>query len=335
MQTPNIGDVVNVTTRYRDPYVHATSSWRENVYLNVPVIAGPGWLKQHQFCIPCDGEPYITFRVIDMNAVHKLEILDKSAETVKTTVKVVSVEGSRGDRYDVTVKDGVAVSCTCPGFQYRGTCRHLAKAISADTSKVDISSSKGERRRKSVLRKETTMSTFNELGWNERFAIIDALNPTDEQIMAALDIDRSELKAARDMRAAGALVANLGDINPQDYAAELASAASAAAATSTTTASTATVATATRTRPDTPPATASKPKREPKKRGRKGTKIQDAFAAIGTDPVPLDEFATRFSVSTNVLRQAKRFDRTGVTGRVRVKLVNGVQSIFREVEDND
>ena len=68
---------------------------------------------------------------------------------------------------------------------------------------------------------------------------------------------------------------------------------------------------------------------EPKKRGRKGTKINEAFAAIGTEPLDAEEFATERNVSLNVLRQAKRFDKTGL-GKVHVKKIDGRLRVFRE-----
>jgi hypothetical protein len=31
------------------------------------------------------------------------------------------------DQYEVTIKGGVAIRCTCKGFGYRGKCRHQAE----------------------------------------------------------------------------------------------------------------------------------------------------------------------------------------------------------------
>jgi hypothetical protein len=262
-----------------------------------------------------------------MNAVHALEILGRNTEEADTSVKVVEVKGSKGNTYQVTLQDGVAQSCTCPGYQFRRDCRHLKTVeTAAEPQTVDRSGKQGDRVALNVVRKETLMDSFKQLSWNERFGLIDALNPTDEQVMAVLDIDRSELQAARELRDAGTFKPDLGDLNAQDYASVFANATPAAEPSTEAPAP----ARATRARKASAPATATKPIREPKKRGRKGTKIQDAFKAIGADPVPLEEFASRFAVSTNVLRQAKRFDRSGVEGRVRVKQVNGTLSIFRE-----
>jgi len=59
-----------------------------------------------------------------------------------------------------------------------------------------------------------------------------------------------------------------------------------------------------------------------KRRGRKTSKIRDAFDALTTTPVLLTEHAREFDVSENILRQAKRFDGHNINagkGRVRVR----------------
>lgn len=49
---------------------------------------------------------------------------DNGSSGVDHVVKVLS---SKGDKtYEVTVRsNGVAYMCTCPGYQYRQTCKHL------------------------------------------------------------------------------------------------------------------------------------------------------------------------------------------------------------------
>jgi len=81
------------------------------------------------------------------------------------------------------------------------------------------------------------------------------------------------------------------------------------------------------------PASASKPLTTPKKRGRQGTNVVDAFSAVPIEAVPIDEFRLKHNVSFAVLRQAKRFDKSGLTGTVRVKKdkKTGSLMIWRDV----
>jgi hypothetical protein len=74
-----------------------------------------------------------------------------------------------------------------------------------------------------------------------------------------------------------------------------------------------------------------------KKRGRKGTKIADAFNAITLTPQPVDQFIDQQGVSLAVLRQHKRFDVSGLAP-VKVKKIrvdgneNKILCIWREAE---
>lgn len=43
---------------------------------------------------------------------------------------VIEVQGSKGDKYYVTLDDSAA-SCSCTGFKYRGECKHLEIARSS------------------------------------------------------------------------------------------------------------------------------------------------------------------------------------------------------------
>jgi len=46
----------------------------------------------------------------------------------KTSDNVVEIEGSKGAKY---ILDKVLCTCTCPGFTYRGTCKHVKELETA------------------------------------------------------------------------------------------------------------------------------------------------------------------------------------------------------------
>lgn len=167
--------------------------------------------------------------------------------------------------------------------------------------------------------------------WNQRFAIIDAHKPTDEQICKAFGVQQNELDTARQLRSAGQFIPST-DIDVDSYATLFTK--PAAATTTKRPSSTSTTKPAT----DGQPLTATKKVKEPKKRGRKGDKIKTAFAAIPTsaaDAVPAEDFAKTHNVSLTVLRQSKRFDTSDTSGKVHVKKVaqadgNKVLCIWRD-----
>jgi len=45
----------------------------------------------------------------------------------ESTAAVVTVTGSKGDKYYVRLEDSAA-ECSCTGFKYRGECKHVAIA---------------------------------------------------------------------------------------------------------------------------------------------------------------------------------------------------------------
>jgi hypothetical protein len=47
---------------------------------------------------------------------------------VQQDVDVIEIDGSKGNKYYVNKRD---MTCTCPGFTYRGTCKHVKELESA------------------------------------------------------------------------------------------------------------------------------------------------------------------------------------------------------------
>jgi SWIM zinc finger len=59
------------------------------------------------------------FEVVEPNP---FELIPSVVVEQTTSDNVVEIEGSKGARY---ILDRVLCTCTCPGFTYRGTCKHV------------------------------------------------------------------------------------------------------------------------------------------------------------------------------------------------------------------
>lgn len=152
----------------------------------------------------------------------------------------------------------------------------------------------------------------NSLGWGERLAIGQHFGMNDKQIAATFSTSIEEVATARELAQAGT-IAIATDVDFSQYESEL------GVKKSTTKQNTATTTSKPATTDAAAPVTATKPKKEPKKRGRKGDKIKNAFAAIPAEPTDAEAFISEHGISMNVLRQGKRFDTTGLTGTVHVR----------------
>ena len=164
------------------------------------------------------------------------------------------------------------------------------------------------------------------LNWSDRFALIDKYQPTNETICRVFRVNADELAAAQDLRSHGNFKSK-PEIQLSDYADLLKESKTAPTKSSTAT---------THTKPKTPPTSATKVVRVPKKRGRKGSKIANAFLAIPATPVPVEDFIAEHEVSLAVLRQSRRFDKSGMSGDVRVKQSKDTKQlmVWREASES-
>jgi hypothetical protein len=82
------------------------------------------WLTDREFCIT--GDEQMSVRVINMKAVRALTMISGQTRTVNTQDQVFTVKGSKGDTYVVT-KNSKGWTCTCKGFEFRKSCKHIAE----------------------------------------------------------------------------------------------------------------------------------------------------------------------------------------------------------------
>lgn len=302
---PPVGSVVTFTVRHVDYYYKAEQPFIDRTY-TARVLEPEKWYRPEEFKVSCDNGR-MPFRTINLNNVVEMNI-DGVETTENGATKTVQIEGSKGKTYWVSVNNGTPVSCTCPGFSFRRQCRHLHEAVDLSPKKVDNGQCKGGHptlTKHEMKRGKTTMSNKT-LSWNDRFALIDHFKPTDSAICSAFNVTQDELNTARDMRSSGTFIPT-PDIDVSAYSKMFESVKTPSGMTSTV------------RNTDEKPATATKKAKEPKKRGRKGSKISNAFASVPSEPTPVEDFAKEHGVSIAVLRQGKRFDKNPELGLVKVK----------------
>lgn len=56
----------------------------------------------------------------------KFEKTDSKTFKAKVKSHLIEVKGSKGNSYQV---DPDAHTCTCPGFTFRGSCKHITEAV--------------------------------------------------------------------------------------------------------------------------------------------------------------------------------------------------------------
>lgn len=162
------------------------------------------------------------------------------------------------------------------------------------------------------------------LSWGDRLALIEYFKPSDQQACQVFNVSQADLTAAKEMRRNSSLLPT-SNINTESYRKYFETSSNPPTSF-------------TRPSSNTSPVTATKRIKTPKKRGRKGIKIKEAFLKIPTTPIPLTTFATSAGVSTAVLRQGKRFDTDdnnsplvpGTRVRVKKDKPSGTLMIWRE-----
>ena len=70
------------------------------------------------------GNPKWPFRLIDVSIIISIDDQPQLEPKQVSSTRTVTVEGSKGQSYVVTVAPS-GKSCTCSGFSFRRNCKHL------------------------------------------------------------------------------------------------------------------------------------------------------------------------------------------------------------------
>lgn len=121
---PKVGETVSFKVCY--PALNQSGE-----HINVKVVRPFPWLTTYEFCVEVEEDDPIrstgfTTRVIHMRNV--VELNGKKVDQVDTSEKKVEVAGSKKGSYTVLVRGGIGTECSCTGFKFRKSCRHLKEA---------------------------------------------------------------------------------------------------------------------------------------------------------------------------------------------------------------
>jgi hypothetical protein len=122
----NVGDTV--TVKVRNPLYHARARYA-NGYIGpefneyTGTVVHEKWYGDDKIGLTTDVRGY------PVRVLSKANIVEVSGATVdytpvKSTRETIVVQGSKGNSYIVTKENGKA-HCTCPGFGFRKTCKHV------------------------------------------------------------------------------------------------------------------------------------------------------------------------------------------------------------------
>jgi len=123
MKVPTVGSKVIVKTRYNQGARMIPPQPTESLYEGT-ILTPYKWLTDREFCMT--GNSDWPIRVINMSQVIEIKLISGDMKTIDLDSKVWTVKGSKGNSYTVT-RNASKWDCTCPGFSFRKTCKHVSE----------------------------------------------------------------------------------------------------------------------------------------------------------------------------------------------------------------
>ena len=126
----NVGDTVTIKVRnalydVRGRYANGYVGPEFNEYTGT--IIREKWFDNDEIGITSDV-PGLKFRRIHRSRIVEVSGAKVDYVPVKSNRETITVQGSKGNTYIVTKENG-KVSCSCPGYSYRKSCRHITEAV--------------------------------------------------------------------------------------------------------------------------------------------------------------------------------------------------------------
>ena len=126
----NKGDTVtikveNVMWPYKDRYMPGVVRDEFNYYTGT--IVYEKWYKPNQVGLTT-GQDWFPVRVVERHRIVEVNELPVDYTEPASDRIEKKVQGSKGNEYTV-VKEYGKSTCTCPGFTFRGQCKHLLELV--------------------------------------------------------------------------------------------------------------------------------------------------------------------------------------------------------------
>ena len=123
--------VENVMWPYRDRYAFSQPEF--NYYEGN--ILYEKWFKPNEVGLTT-GDPRFPFRriqkerIVEVNGEESKFAQQSLSASKDSEQRTISIKGSTGSLYEVQVGGSRGSSCSCKGYQFRGSCRHITEAES-------------------------------------------------------------------------------------------------------------------------------------------------------------------------------------------------------------
>ena len=125
-----VGNTVTIKVRnslydVRDRYANGYVGPEFNEYTGI--VVHEKWYGDDKIGLTTDMKH---FPVRVLNRANIVEVMGAKVDytPVKSSRETITVQGGKGNTYIVTKENG-KVSCSCPGHQFRKTCKHVQELI--------------------------------------------------------------------------------------------------------------------------------------------------------------------------------------------------------------
>lgn len=126
----DIGDIVTIKVRnalYDVRHRYANGYVGPEFQEYTGTIMREKWFSDDEIGLTSDT-PGIKIRRINKSRIVEVNTATFDYTPVKSSRETIVVQGSKGNTYVVTKENG-KVSCSCPGYSYRKSCRHIDEVM--------------------------------------------------------------------------------------------------------------------------------------------------------------------------------------------------------------